>query len=212
MRGKGGGMKTRAKEEGGRSERMKWWSVCLDKEFTCVGKEVGEDKGFEGEASKGTREKEGVWWIARKKGKGGFKGGKEVFIITEESGDRKGSGERVETHVRGDKRMVEGDKDSRGKAMVHEALALPAKSGELVVFGMVRGGREVMKDTEIAMESRGRHGIVGVIELSGNGGGRDRLGRVNPGGVGERWEGGGVRGVVDANAAFVSANAEFMDN
>ena len=69
MSGGGGGMKTRAKEERGGSKRMKWWSVCLDKEFTGVGKEVGEDKRFEGETPKGTREKEGVWWIARKKGK-----------------------------------------------------------------------------------------------------------------------------------------------
>ena len=212
MRWGGGGMKARAKEEGGRSERVEWWSVCLDKEFTGVGEEVSEDKRFEGVTTKGAREKEGVRWVARKKGEVGLKSGKEVFIITKESGDGKGSGERVEAHVGGNKGMIEGDEDSGRKAMMHEAFALPAKGGELAVFCMVSGGREVMIYTEVAMKSWSRHVIVGVVELSGNGGCRHRLGRVNPGCVGERGEGGGRRGIVDANAAFVSTNAEFMDN
>ena len=96
--------------------------------------------------------------------------------------------------------------------MMHEAFTLPAKCGELAVFGIVSRGGEVMIDTKVPMKSRSGHGIVRVVGLGGNGGSRDSLGGVNPGSVSERGEGGGTRRVVNANAAFVSANTKFMDN
>ena len=109
-----------------------------------------------------------------------------------------------------DKGIVQRNKDSGRKAVVHEALALPAKGGELAVFGMVGRGREVVIDTKITMKGRGGHGIIGVIELSGDGGRRDRLRGVNPGSVGEGGEGGGRGRVVNTNATFVGADTKFV--
>ena len=58
------------------------------------------------------RKEEGVRGITRKKREVQFEGGEEVFVVTEEGRDGKGCGERVEAHVRGDKGMVESNKDS----------------------------------------------------------------------------------------------------
>ena len=93
-----------------------------------------------------------MWWIARKKGEVGLKSRKEVFVIAKQSSDGKSSGERVETHVRGNKGMVERDEDRRRKAMMHKAFLLPLKDGELMVFCMVMiGGITRLTDSGLSM-------------------------------------------------------------
>ena len=57
-----------------------------------------------------------------------------MLVITEEGSDGKGCRERVEAHVRGDKGMVEGNKDSWRQAMMHQTFVLPAKGREFMVF------------------------------------------------------------------------------
>jgi len=81
-------VETGTKEERGGSDWMGGRSVEVDKKFTCVGEEVGEDEGFEGVASEGVREKQGVGGVRGKQGEVFFEVGEEGFIIAEEG--RKG--------------------------------------------------------------------------------------------------------------------------
>ena len=110
--------------------------------------------------------------------------------------------------------MIKVQEGGGGNVMAKEEVTLMFDDGELIVVGVICGAVEVIVDAKGAGEGGCGDCIIVKVDITGDGFCGYSEARMGPGSVceGRKRSGGGRRVIVQANADFISKNAEFVDN
>lgn len=207
-------MQASTEKRGGGGGSMGRRSVGDNEEFSCNIVEEDKSEGFDSMTPKSGREEEEVTRVVRCKIEVASEGGKEMKIIVEVGGKEKRLGKGVKGCMRENKGVVEMWERGGWKAMPKEELSLTLDEGEFIIAMMVGGAVEVIVDSESASERGSSDGTIIKMYITGDGFRGDTKIGVGPRSVREGGDrGGGVgRVIVEANAAFISSNAKFVDD
>ena len=207
-------MQPGAKKCRGGGGSMSGWGVGDDEEFLGNVLEEDKSKGFDSIATKGGREEKEMPRIVRSKAETSSQLRKEVNVILMVCGEEERLSKRVKGCMGEDQRVIEVWEGRERDVMTKKEATLMADDGEFVVSGVLCRAVEIIIDAKCVGEGGSSYGIIIEMNIAGDGFSGDSEAGVRPCCVCEgRNKGGGGDGmIVEANAAFIGMNAEFVYN